>query len=168
MIILKIDPNWLDIAYGEPETLNHQSVNSNSKITGTLGELATCQVLDGLGISFDFADSKDYDLIVKGLRFDVKSSRAPKYGKREAGNGLVTTYLRDHQKCDVYIFCCVDIDKDEIAVMGYCSKEWFWTTKKGNDYAAGEIVKTRPIKSDARLLGYRYLKDIEEISKWKA
>ncbi len=168
MIVIPIDPHWLDIAYSEPETLNRQSINKNSKVIGTLGELAVCQLLDCFDISFDFVDSSDYDLIIKGLRWDVKSSRAPKVLSCQEGNALVTTYLRDHQKCDYYIFCCVDIDKEEVAVMGWCSKEWFWNTNKGKDYAAGEKVIKTPIKQDARLLKYQYLRDIEQVKKWKA
>tara|TARA_Y100000739_G_C20573286_1_gene448885 strand:+ start:1062 stop:1544 length:483 start_codon:yes stop_codon:yes gene_type:complete len=160
MIVIPVEPIWLDIAYDQPETLNNLSVNKNSSITGKLGELAVCSYFADLGLDFSYVDVRDFDILVNNKRIDVKSSRAPHYRKKEDDDALVTTYLRNNQDCDYYVFCCVDIPKEEVSLMGWCTKEWFWNTSKGKDYKTGQKVHSRKIKKEARLLPYKYLLDV--------
>ena len=158
MIVIPVEPIWLDIAYDQPETINHHSVNKNSSTTGKLGELAVCSYFADLGLDFSYVERVDFDILVNNKRIDVKSSI--KYKSYKEGNALVTTYLQDHQDCDYYVFCCVDIPGEEVAIMGWCTKEWFWTTDKGKDYKTGQRIFKTPIKESARLLKYKYLLDV--------
>lgn len=60
MIILPIEPIWLDIAYSEPSTLNDKSVVDDVKTLGTIGELAVCSFLAEYGTQFEYVDHHNY------------------------------------------------------------------------------------------------------------
>lgn len=162
MIILPIEPIWLDIAYSEPSTLNDKSVVDDVKPLGTIGELAVCSFLAEYGTQFEYVNHHDYDILLRNCRIDVKSSRAPtkisKANRVEKGRALVSSYLEHSQKCDIYIFTCVDLKKDfDVSIMGWIPKSLFWETDDGEPYQLGQKVGDTVTEPTARLLKYKYL-----------
>lgn len=162
MIILPIEPIWLDIAYSEPSTLNDKSVVDDVKPLGTIGELAVCSLFADSGADFKYVNHYDYDILLPNCRVDVKSSRSPdwisKADRAENGRALVSAYLEHSQKCDMYIFTCVDLKKDfDVSIMGWIPKSWFWETPDGEPYQLGQKVGDTTNEPTARLLKYKYL-----------
>jgi len=164
--IFEIPDIWYDIAEDTPETLNSRSINKNSKVVGTIGELAVAELLACYDVPYSFVDGFDYDFLVGNCRIDVKTN-APKYVPHADSRVLLTDYQR-HQKCDHYIFTVVNILDNTCTVMGHCSKEWFWSTDLAIERKRGEKITNTAVKEDARLVKYKHLSDIEEAKKWKA
>lgn len=157
--ILEIDPLWREIAEDKPDVLNSRSVNANSSITGTIGELAVSKALASLGIDHSYDDTYDYDFLVEGIKVDVKTTNFIFGRIKEHHTIMLTDYLRN-QQCDAYIFAAINYPENAVYITGCCAKFWFWQTDAAKDYKKGEAVFRKAIKEDARVMQLKSLTSI--------
>ena len=167
--IFDIPAIWHDIAADSPKSLNARSVNSFSYKTGIIGELAVSELLSCLDIENRRVDTYNYDFVVSGLKVDVKSNCNEQMPTEEthAGNTrfMLTKYLAK-QECDLYVFTMISFDKNQVQVMGFCQKEFFWSNENGIDFKKGEMPMRTPLRQDARILAYKHLRDIYSLPRY--
>ncbi len=95
------------------EAINNRSITKGERNTlGVLGELCTIKVLLKAGIeAIDYSPTYDYDLLVNGVKIDVKTKQrtvAPRYDY----DASIVAYSKDKQMCDEYIFTSITIDRE--------------------------------------------------------
>ncbi len=112
-----------------PETIRNSIRSGQGRLVGCLGEVL---VADYLGVEVN--STRDYDLIYKGQKIDVKSKDRT-VPPEEHFNCTVADF-NTTQKCDYYFFVSILKNMSKGWLVGYLSKEDFY--KKAKFGAKGE------------------------------
>ncbi len=164
MITLSAHPD--DVALAKIEALsmgklNRSILKGKGNCVGLLGELTAARFLLKHRRHVVRPGTHDYDLVVDGHKFDVKTARrtvdaSPDY------NAKVPLY-QSFQNCDFYLFASVKISNGAPANITLCG----WITKKNFEQVAQVIRKGEPeglngwiCSEDCRVTPYSSLKDM--------
>jgi len=113
--------------------INNSFTKGKSQIYGALGEIIVLDFL-GLNETDNYIGTKDADLLINGLKIDVKTKKVSGIPKPHYFNSIGINSL--HQKCDQYYFVRILKDITTAWICGKISKKDFMT--RGKYFLAGE------------------------------
>jgi hypothetical protein len=126
------------------ECLNNSVMGGKSNIYGAIGEVALEKYLKSKNRVVDFESTFDYDMIVSGKKIDVKTKRTTVVPKDDYLCSVAA--FNTKQRCDYYVFARVSEKKDVAYILGYMSKEDFYSMsifyKRGDIDVNGFVFKT--------------------------
>lgn len=125
MIKVEVSPQQLNEAsmlYHFHE-LDGSITQGRSNIFGAIGEVVVADYYSDFK-EVDRKSTFDYDLIIDGLKVDVKTKRTTVVPKPHYLCSI--SDWNTHQKCDGYYFCRVTEDLSAAFLLGYKSKEDFY------------------------------------------
>jgi hypothetical protein len=127
MIKIQLTPEILERAksYFDFEALPNSITKGGGNIYGAIGEIITLDHYKKLGVKAERANTYDYDLIIDGLKVDVKARPLNK-PLRPWNSASIPAYQKQ-QKTDYYIFVFILKDYSAAWLAGYLSKEDFYT-----------------------------------------
>ena len=136
MIKCDITPEILERAksYFNFGSLPGSISKGGGNICGAIGEILTLEHYKRLGIEAKRANTYDYDLIIDGLKVDVKSR--PLNKPLKLWNAASIPKYQRKQKTDFYIFVFILKDYSAAWLGGYISKKDFYI--KARLYLKGE------------------------------
>lgn len=150
MILVNIDNeivDWAKDCLMEEDIKTYRALNKYGSeewriIEGDIGQAA---VMRYLKLSFSKSDSKDYDFIYNGIKYEVKTiaERKQKKPDPEKDWAVVNSNKDDGyhiQKCDRYIFVRLKRPYTRAWIVGWMSNKEFWEKsikKKKGDYVDG-------------------------------
>ena len=125
MIQIKITPDILSRAKKKAATVGNLQgsiTGSLSNVVGAIGEIVVEDYAGGEPVN-----SKDFDLLIKNRRVDVKTKRcnttpSPNYDCSVAAHG-------SKQDCDSYVFVRILTDHSKAWILGEVTKENFYKKK---------------------------------------
>ncbi len=133
MIQIKITPDILSRAKKKAATVGNLQgsiTGSLSNVVGAIGEIVVEDYAGGEPVN-----SKDFDLLIKNRRVDVKTKRcnttpSPNYDCSVAAHG-------SKQDCDSYVFVRILTDHSKAWILGEVTKENFYA--KATRYNRGDV-----------------------------
>lgn len=139
----------------EFKALKNSITNGVSNIYGAVGELLIYNLFKLKGYTVDFNSTYDYDLIINGLKVDVKTKKTTVEPKENYLCSIAAYNTR--QECDYYFFVRVDLEKRIGYFLGYIKKEDFF--RKATFRQKGESDGNWEFKADCYNLEVKYLKN---------
>jgi len=123
------------------EALNGSITKGKSNVYGALGEILVADHFFDVGV--DFSSTKDYDMIIKGYKVDVKTKRTTVEPKEFYFCSISNWNTK--QECDFYFFVRVMEDFTKGFLLGYIRKKEFYEKavfkKKGDEDTNGFLFK---------------------------
>jgi hypothetical protein len=135
MIVLKITKDQIEEAKKlyTFDALNGSIMGGSSNIFGAIGEVVVADYFRSKGRNVDFNSTYDYDLKIDNMKVDVKTKRTTAVPESHFNCSIPSFNTR--QKCDYYFFCRVHESLEYCYLLGYKSKESFFSeatfNKKG-------------------------------------
>lgn len=129
MIEVEITPDMIYEATKKAKemgTLKKSITSGEGNIAGFLGELVVNTILDGV-----IDNTKDYDIMKNGVRYDVKTKRCTSEPKPDYECSVAA--YNTVQKCDAYIFVRIEFINGEWGrawVLGYYPKDEYFKGAK--------------------------------------
>ncbi len=105
--------------------LNNSIMKGGSNIYGAIGEIVFRDFCLSRDVPATITGHKDYDLIVKGLRVEVKTKKVTTKPRDYYNVSVAATNIM--QQCDHYLFMRVMADKSTAYILGYKSRSQFFT-----------------------------------------
>jgi hypothetical protein len=146
MITVNITPEQLERAksiymFG---ALTNSITKGESNQYGAIGEVIVNDYFKAKGKDVNHVGHYDYDLVINGLKVDVKTK---KVAKLDIVNVLASIPIYNtHQKCDYYIFCQVTADASLGYILGFIPKDEYFSKaffrKKGDVDTNGFVFKS--------------------------
>ena len=125
------------------DSLNGSITNGKGNIYGAVGEIITFDYFASV-TDCEQSNNFDYDLIIDGYRVDVKTKRSNVAPKHYFNCSIPS--FNTSQRCDYYFFVRVTDDLKTGYLLGYISKDNFFTNarlnKKGEQDGSGFVFKT--------------------------
>jgi len=114
--------------------IKNSFTEGKSQIYGALGEIIVLDFL-GLNETDNYIGTKDADLLINGVKIDVKTKKVSGIPQLHYYNSISIHSL--HQKCDQYYFVRILKDMTTAWICGKISKKDFMT--HGKYFLAGEL-----------------------------
>jgi len=134
--------------------LKNSVTKGNGNIYGAIGEVVVADFLRSMGRNVDTNSTKDYDMIVDGFKFDIKT-KSTGVVPRENFEVSVLAY-NTKQKCDFYAFVSVFKDLSRAYILGFIQKNIYYSLarllKAGVD--SGDKNKWVPLHDNYQLKIY--------------
>lgn len=114
--------------------LNNSIMHGKSNIFGALGEILVQDLF--IEHKVDTNSTYDYDLIIDGLKIDVKTKKITEKFTPQPDYFVTLPAFNTKQKCDYYFFTSVSDTHKYFYLLGYISKENFFKNalfKKKNE-----------------------------------
>jgi hypothetical protein len=156
--------------------LNRQTIHENGEggVIGAIAEIYMLQILDTLYPDKEILDhsnqSYDYDILLGGIKLDVKAKKRT-VAVRPDYDVSIAHYTKDQQKCDMYAFCSVTVDRNDRPLdfyyVGMMRKDDYFKRatfkRKGDPDGDNRLPNGQPfrIKKDCWNLKY---KDLHQFS----
>ena len=141
--------------------IRNSITKGEGNIAGFLGEEIANAILGGT-----IENTKDYDLIHEGLRYDVKTKRCTSKPKSHYECSIAAYNTR--QKCDRYLFVRIEWIKGKVKrawILGWMDKNEYFTRAK--KLTKGEVDPSNNfiVKADCYNLAIEELNDIYTASR---
>jgi hypothetical protein len=125
------------------KVLNNSFTNGEGNIYGALGEIIIHDLAKENNLQVDFNSTYDYDLIIDGLKVDVKTKRTTVIPHNDFLCSIAA--YNTTQKCDYYFFVRINENMEDAYLCGYKSKVDFFNeaffASKGSKDINGWIFK---------------------------
>jgi hypothetical protein len=167
MTELDVDKDDVVLACAEAErigALKRSILLGKGNKTGILGELSVARYF-GNDVAIR-ASTYDYDILIDGMKFDVKTKRRTVVAKPEYNAAIPEYQLK--QKCDYYLFVSLRIAGGlpaGITLCGWISKDDFVKKSKLVHAGSRDASNDWYCSMDCLVLPYRDLLPIEDLKK---
>lgn len=169
MIEVKVTDEMVAVATKKAEALGKLKksiTGGEGNVAGFIGEIVTAEYFPKGEIVSD--DSKDYDFILDGVTYDIKTKRCTSEPKNTYAVSVAAANVV--QKCDRYLFVRVEHVKGEPTnwtgrawLLGWLAKDVYYAAAKKLKKGQRDGDNWFTVKADCYNLDIKFLTGVDEI-----
>jgi len=166
--INKEDINKAQILAENLGELNNSITKGEGNVAGYIGQIKVLEIIPDTKPCLKKPDLYDFDIVFKNVfKIDVKTKRTAMDFVLPYYEASIADY-NPNQKCNIYLFTRVNIEKKIGWLIGYISPSEYY--KKSHFLKKGELDESNNyvVKADCWNLPYRELYPIEQLIEWRA